>query len=369
MTAPLVASVTPARGHTGGRTLVQIFGAGFRMPPPYVPNGRAQATPPPPVRVLFGGVPCPAVQVVSDSILRVLTPLHWPDRWSYVYPNGVRLPAPPPASLTGEAADPTPPAGATYEQTSFGLVDVVVENIDATGAVIPGEVAELAAAYRYVRPEIGPYRGVWARVLTAFMEMLQLLLIDNVALNPSIDYDADTGDAVRFVELAQLPGIALTEVSFPKADEAPNEDQEVPVADDFVLIRKAPKVNDVSLTIVIVSNSQGEVINLSEQLNHVLEDWGALLLDRDPTNPAHGQIEVQIQVPQQGIGLSDRFGTGEIVSSQINVLLRNVVSTDLPGAPLEGLPQTESWMPHAATIGITRTVGSFALLPRTRSGG
>src|SRR5207247_1332813 len=93
-----ITSVTPASGPTGGSLLVEISGAGFQLPEP--PDTSGPTTPPPPtVRVLVAGRPARDVRVIAAGRLTCVIP----------------------------TADPGP-------------ADIIVQNLDASGAPIPGEV-------------------------------------------------------------------------------------------------------------------------------------------------------------------------------------------------------------------------------------
>ena len=50
-----------------------------------------------------------------------------------------------------DALDPLPSVDVTTPPHPEGLVSVVVENLDAVGTVVPGELASLPDAYRYTR--------------------------------------------------------------------------------------------------------------------------------------------------------------------------------------------------------------------------
>lgn len=338
MAIPRIEAITPARGHTGGRTLVQIDGHNFRVPRASPPGSAPAAPPPPTVRVLFGGVPATAVKVVSEHLLRCSTPRHSPDRFD-----------------------------AQGQQIAFGTVDVVVENLADDGTVISSETVTLADCYSFVRPELAPFKGAWARVLSAFRLQLQELLLENVALNPSVDYDPNTMEPVGYVQLAEGPGIALTQISFPPStdEQTRQEDvEEVEVADDYVLLRRAPIVTDITGQLVAVSTNETELVNLCEAVTHVIRDFGVLELAVDPEDASHGVLAYRIELGVAGLQLSQRFGQSDLMTAEGTWRLKSVLSSDLPGAPLEGVPQSPKWYGHAGTVGITRKARSITATTR-----
>src|SRR5687768_4843852 len=98
MAVPVLASVSPASGPTSGGDLVRLTGSDFAER----------------LQVKFGGVLATSARVHGDSV-------------------------------TSFADVRTPPR-------SEGFVDVEIANLDAAGVLIPGEVALLPGAYRYLRP-------------------------------------------------------------------------------------------------------------------------------------------------------------------------------------------------------------------------
>lgn len=336
MAIPFIEAVTPGRGHSGGGTLVQIDGHNFRVPVAVAPGNQPAPPPPPTVEVLFDGLPARAVKVISENVIRCLTPRHPPDR----VVDGV--------------------------QVSFGTVDVVVRNLADDGTVIAGETATLAAMYSFVRPELMPYKGAWARTLYALKTMFQELLLENVAVNPSVDYDRDTLEPLGFVELADSPGIALTAITFPPSPDEGPEEQEVDVDGEYVLIRRAPIVTDISGTMVLVATDQTELVNLTEQTTHIFRDFGLLVLPIDPLDASHGELRYRLELGTQGFQLSTRFGNSDLQTSEAPWRLRGVLSSDMPGAPLEGVPQSPKWFGHHGTIGVTRKAKSIVATPRRK---
>lgn len=81
MAPPTITSISPRRGHTGGRFLVEILGSGFRVQPVADLGGAAPVEEPPQsVRVLFGDDEATDVQVFDEGRLYCRTPIMSPGR-------------------------------------------------------------------------------------------------------------------------------------------------------------------------------------------------------------------------------------------------------------------------------------------------
>lgn len=333
MTTPTIELVRPAAGWSGGNTLVEITGTGFQVPTPGVRRASAPLpAPAPTMAVLFDGKPATAVQVVSPTLLRCLTPRHPPSRLN-----------------------------ARGEIVTRGLVDVTLQNLDGNGAVLAGEEAVAASVYEFKRPELGTVQstGLWLRVYRAVIDHLQNVLLENVRANPSVDYDADTGDFKGYVELAQLPGIALTSVRFPQSLESEAQQPMVEIAPGRWILQKPPVVRDLSFKLVIVSNSQGELLNLCEALTHVLATCSTIEVATDAGDPTP---VVDFQMQQAGdLGVNERLGGTDVMTAEVEVTVLRLTSQDVPGAPTQGLPGAPGYLGHEGTRGVTRGVESFAL--------
>ncbi len=186
---PTITAVTPSSGHSGGRTLTEVVGTGFALPP--APPGYGPAPEPAPsVVVTFGGVPATCVQVVSDELLYLLTPEGDPDG---------------------------------------GAVVVLLQNCDAAGDPVLGEVATLPAGFTFVRPDLTEESEL-ARGVRALMQSLKRQVIPNVVFTTHTDYDDATGDQLNFAALESLPALVLANLDVPEDRHyAANEEVEVAV--------------------------------------------------------------------------------------------------------------------------------------------
>ena len=334
MATPTIELVRPALGWTGGNTLVEITGRDFQTPPPGDRHAGAPVpAPAPTVVVLFDGRPATEVQVVSPTLLRCLTPRH------------------PPSRKNGKG-----------EITSNGIVPVTVQNVDAAAAMIAGETVTLDEAFEYRRPELGTVEtlGLWRRVWAATIEHFRDLLLENVAALPSVDYDAETGDFRGYVELATLPGIALTSVRFPQSNEAEAETlNPVKLPDGRWLLQKPPVVRDLSFKMVVVSNSQGELLNICEALAHVLATCPLIEVANDPGAP---DPVIKFQLMQTvDLAVNERLGGTDVLTAECEATVLRLTSQDVPGAPTAALPGTPGYYGHEGTRGITRGVQTITV--------
>lgn len=159
MAVPTITSVTPASGAAWGRDVLRIIGTGF------ADN----------VSVTFGGTAGTVLGVVSDdgaggSYLDVRTP---------------RCP------------DQEP-----------GAVDVALQNLDADGAAIDGELVTLADGYTYQRADTAQ-ESTLAKLVRELIRSLKQQVLVSTGTAVHIDYDPDAGDDVRIVPIAETPSITI----------------------------------------------------------------------------------------------------------------------------------------------------------------
>lgn len=186
MAVPTLTSFTPTTGTPTGGQVVDMVGTNFRLPTPPAPNTVPVPVSPPSVRVSFGGVVSPRVDVISATRLLVEVPQR------------------------------SMPIDAKGNTLGTETVDVLVENIDDNGVLIPGETATLLMSYTYTRPGIsydsGPY-GL-TRVTETLIDLLRSQCLANTVPDTSTDFDPDTG--TPRIEVESTPQLILTgpEVEF-----------------------------------------------------------------------------------------------------------------------------------------------------------
>lgn len=343
---PIVESITPSVGHSGGRTLVEITGQNFALPPaPTPPTARGPnaplPTPAPSVQVLFGGVPALKTWVLDENTIRCLTPIHAPAGAGNVDANG----------------DAIPP------------VDVVVQNLDDNGAAIPGQLGTLAEAYSFVRPNLGATAdggarpagvGTMQRVMEAFIEQLQIQLLENVKWNPHTDYDPDTGDAMNFCEFASLPGLAIVDVRLQKSASQPQEQVEIPTSDTTWVARRPPVYRDLVVTIVGASDNSGELLTLEEALEMFFKKNPKLEIARDPDDPSRGTVAFNmVYASGEPITFTGRLNSSNVEAFTVGAAILQIPREDMPGLPTASIPGTPAWVPAEATTDAGWTADRF----------
>ena len=356
MAVPTFTSITPEAGWSAGRQLVEIRGTGFRLPttPAVSTSGTVQRAPQS-VRVLFGGVPARSVRVYSSSLLRVLTPAHWPTRWWFDFGNDKRVKAPGP--------DATPPPGAVLVEES-GTVDVTIENIDDDGVLIDGETITESSAYSFVRPRLDQ-QGTWDRAVTAFVDALRIALMDNVVDDADADYDVDTGEVRGLTSVSALPAIALVNKNFEdSADQFSQGPDEEDGSDEYVLTRRAPIFTDFSCNLIGMSEDPLELRAMAELVRIFFQNQDELLFLKNPEVPAAGYYRVNLRrgPDETGTRESGRIGRTNLLIFTVQVLISGIPTESAPGIAAGGLPFMPEGSSHEGVVGVTRTAQSF---PRT----
>lgn len=260
MATPTISALSPAAGHTGGRQIVEIEGTGFRTPTPQAAVRGITPPPPPSVAVTFGGVPALEVRWITGELLYVVTPI-------------------------------TPNPGA-------GPVDVVVTNIDDTGAPIAGESVTAFAGFAYLLPVLtGDNESDLARVIRAFLQELKRQVTPNVAYPANTDYD-DAGNAVISVaHLPTMPGLVITDcVLRENAFYSIRGMQEIQSADGESFAELAPPTTvDIVFTLAVITNSHVELLNLTAAAKRFFKKNPHLALARDPADASKGVVQYELQ--------------------------------------------------------------------------
>jgi len=239
MAAPIVTSLQPPQGPAGGGDLVRLVGAGFAAR----------------LQVLFDGTPVQVLSVRDEA--------------------GVFV-----ADLRTAAHAPA-------------LVDVVVQNLDAVGLPVAGETVLLAAAYRFVRPELARESDL-TRLIRTLLQALKREVLTNTSLTVSVDYDDTVLDGLNVVALAKVPSIVL---SAPRIAEnrfySTNALQEVvvqgPTGPEIQRRRPAYTV-DLAFTITLTTDRTVGLLNLTSAVARFLNQNRWVEMARDPDDPAAGTV-------------------------------------------------------------------------------
>lgn len=258
MAVPSITSVTPSSGPTGGSLLVEIAGSGFRLPDPPPATGPAPASAPS-VGVAVGGRPARDVRVIDAGRLSCIVP-------------------------PGDA----------------GPADVVVQNLNASGAPIAGEQASAAGAFTYVLHPLTPEADLTRLVRTLLQELKRQVLV-NVVLTVHTDFDPETGDELHLAQLAQLPALVLVgpelaEDRFFSLNQLP----ETSAGPNTFERRRVPYTVDLGFTLVGVSDHTTELLNLMAATQLFFHRNNYLAMPRDPANPDAGSVRYEMDFTPDG---------------------------------------------------------------------
>lgn len=327
MTTPTISAVLPTRGHSGGRTLCEIQGTGFALPPAPDTSVLPVPTAVSRVRVLFGSALATDVEVLEDgATLLCLTPVHDPGLVAVTVQNLGETPAElvsglQPFGLLGVETlqlrvnggpiletqftvdDFATPGAATAAEVAavlnefFGIKATTASGrvrlrTDARGLtaslevvggsaaaylgfpsevalgtteleVIEGETVTAAGAFEFVRPSLTQKVPVTLALEQLLVE-LRRQVIENVDFAAHSDFDPDTGDLLNIAKLAKLPGIVLADVQLP--------DTMMPVGrppkesdgeDGATMISEPEDLVDILCTMVAVTDNPIELFNMT----------------------------------------------------------------------------------------------------------
>lgn len=178
-----------------------------------------------------------------------------------------------------------------------GVVDVELQNLDATGHPIPGERAVLPLAYRFERPAIAREADL-TRVIRQLLHELKRQVVANVTTSVSVDYD-DTTDGQSIIAMAKLPSLVLTgptlrQNRFYSANE-PHYDVVGTLAGLQAVRRKPPLTVDLVFGLIVGSSRTAELFNLMGSVATFLNRNRWLELPRNPSAPDRGAVRWELE--------------------------------------------------------------------------
>ena len=302
MAVPTLATLSPAIGTPTGDQAVEITGTGFRLPT-VAPAGVVPVPKSPPsMRVLFGDVNAVRIEVISATRLFAFTPKR------------------------------NMPIDANGDTEGFELVDVVLENIDDLGVLIPTETVTAADAYTYQRPGVSHEdSGDFTRAVRALIDVLRSQVLANTMINTSTDYDPDTG--LPQIPVEQTPQLILTGPTMEfNAFFTFRGQAEVATADpeEFFLARRH-RVVDLHFEVTGVANSEVELINLQSLFETVVDRNTKIDFEFDPAVPALGTFPLELHIVKS----PDYQRVSKYANSDLRVFTAAIV---LKGYPLGTLP-------------------------------
>lgn len=237
MAIPMLQSVTPTEGPTSGGDLLRFVGSDFA--------GR--------VSVSIGGLPAVVLAVREEAGASIAD---------------VRTPA-----------------------RELGTVDVTLQNLDTLGAPVLGELATLAAAYRYLRPRVVEESEL-TRLVRQLVRELKRQVLANVSTSVSVDYDESPPDGV--IAMANVPSLVLAgptlrQNRFYSSNVALEELTQGPNGPEFTR-RKPAFTVDLVFTITATSSRTAELLNLIAAVATFLNRNRWLKLDRSPGDTNLGRV-------------------------------------------------------------------------------
>ena len=250
MPIPTVTAVSPATGPPTGGHLIEITGTNFR-PPTAPPATGVVPVRPASVRVFFDGVVSPRVLVASDSRIFAETP-----KRSFVDAEG----------------RPT---------VSPAAVDVVVENIDDTGVLIPTETVTESAGYTYQQVDISfDNNSDLGRFVDTLIDLWRSEVLPNTVLGQNTDFDSSTGDGLQIVDVAELPAVVLTgpDMSENTFFRTHHGEEVTLVGNEFKIVRRS-KSNDLQFSILAITNNDRQLLNLMALIDNFMDNNKFVLFD------------------------------------------------------------------------------------------
>ncbi len=283
MAVPTISGVTPTVGPTMGRTMFEITGTNFRLPPvpPAGPTSKqSQQT----VQVLFGVEEAVSVKVVSSTIARAVN----------------------------RAIDP-------------GVLGITLNNLDDSGVPIGGETVTLPTAITFKRPVLRAEANAagevlrtnqseLARVVRTFLQELKRQIFPNVSLTTHTDYfDAETGLAMSNVNLSQLPGLILVgpdlvENRIYSLNDPPDFDEGT-VDADFVTT-DVPYTVNLEFEILGMADHTVEMLNLMAAATTFFHKNKFLRIQKDGADVSKGFVEYEMDFQSEGEFQASRTNAG-----------------------------------------------------------
>jgi hypothetical protein len=234
---------------------------------------------------------------------------------------------------------------------SEGFVDVEIANLDADGAPIPGEVALLPGAYRYLRPRTA-HEADLTRLVRRLLQELKRQIAANVSASVSVDYDDTPGDGLNLIAMASLPAIVLSgPVMRPNrfySTNVPHEGAVTTPSGPELVRHKPPYTVDLVFTLTVSAARTAELLNLMAAVATFLNRNRSIELARDTEDPALGTVRWELD--PDGEFRTDLAGPGNVRAFTCGLLIRGF---DVD----EGLPLDRGKAVDETEVEVVRTGG------------
>ncbi|MFI5301710.1 MAG: IPT/TIG domain-containing protein [Polyangiales bacterium] len=243
MTTPVIVSIDPPDGPSGGGALATLSARG-------IGDG---------VLVRFGGADAVVVSVRpagDTSIVELRTPPH-----------------------------------------AEGVVDVTLVNVGDAGTSVAGESTTAARAYTFRRPRIVRQSDL-TRLDRALLRELKRQVIENVSLSVALDFGDESPSSPDGVPIAAFPSLVVTG---PHIREnrvySTNE-----LREDFVVGQSGPEIRrsrpactvDVEFALTGASDRAVELLNLTAALGTFFNRNRWIEMDRDPDEASRGVVRWEL---------------------------------------------------------------------------
>lgn len=283
MAVPTITTLTPALGPSMGRTLVDIAGTNFQLPPAPVATGPVP-TPPPTVEVLFGTDLATNIKVISVTRILCLNPIN----------------------------DPV-------------ATDVTVRNIDSLGVVIPGETVTLTDGFAYARPNLAVTQFL-LHVTARIAEEIKRQVIDNVSITTHVDWDDSPADGLGITAISGVPAIV---VSGPNLEQnrffSVNALRFEPAGAGRFRARRLPRTEDVGFTIIGIDDNTQRLINLQHLMTVFMRRNPILKVRCDPSDPGSNLITYELDIQTGGdFSVDSRPNSSNLRNFSGDILVRGV---------------------------------------------
>jgi hypothetical protein len=259
MTTPTITSISPAGGQTGGKTLVTIVGANFRLPRTPASTGPT-AAPSPTVRVTFGGREASRVCVLASTQLTCLTPI-------------------------GDA----------------GARTVVLTNLDNAGDPITGESVTRTGAngFAFARPSLAA-ESYLQYVVRALLQEWRRQVLENVSITTHTDFDADTADKLNTVAVAALPAIIFVGPQMVEDRFYSINVKRYPVTNTGFNELSVPFTVDLFFDVILLADTEQELLNLAHHATRFVDRNDYLEVPLNFADPAAGTMSYEMDSAPSG---------------------------------------------------------------------
>lgn len=291
-----VSSVSSSVVSSGGRTQVEVLGAGFRQQSAPATSGPVPV-PPPSVRVSFvapgSTTPVEALRVRVASPTRILV---------------------------------------TTPEMEPGVAAMIVENIDDLGARL--EVVTVPNAIEFARPDLRKNDSDLLRVIRALIRMLKRQVIPEVVLTRAIDWktfdDSFGVDSTRELTPARVPALWLTGPTLRASDGVNAQTTPVYTTGAGGLVEsRTPRTVDLVFGYSVLADSFVVCSNLVQAATNFAIRNRRMRVDRDPNDASAGSIEFDLELEADFV--FDSAPNDDVLYSAAATI--TIKAVDILGAP------------------------------------